>query len=102
VYRLSHQALEDLESIADYLGSRDLESANRVLDTLEKTFELLNSNPEMGVLREDLHVGVRLFVPASPAANYAIFYYSAPDGIEISDVLHAARDWVGIFIRGER
>jgi len=36
VYRLSRQALDDLESIADYLGNRDLEAAIRVLDTGER------------------------------------------------------------------
>lgn len=101
-YRLSQQALRDLENIADYLGSQNPEASDRVLQTIEETFKLLTLEPQLGVKRDDLHPNIRLFVPRSPADRYAVFYYAIIDGVEISDVIHAARDWVGMFGRQER
>ena len=101
-YRLSHQALADLEEIADHLGDQNASAADRVLEELLRTFQSLAANPELGTRREDLYSGIRLFVPPKPAGNYAVFYYPVSDGVEVSDVIHAARDWVGLFSRGER
>jgi toxin ParE1/3/4 len=56
----------------------------------------------MGSLREDLYPNLRMFVAKKPAQNYVVFFYPIPDGIEVSDVIHGARDWVGMFARGER
>ena len=102
-YRLSPQALSDLEGIADYLGQRNPPAAVRVLDSLLEAFQLL-SRPqlELGVRRDDLHPGINLFVPPPPADSYIIFFYHLPNGVEISDVIHGSRDWVGMLSRGER
>ena len=98
-YRLSNQAIQDLRDIADHIGADNRSAAERVLDTLLASFELLAENPEAGTLRDDLRRTIRMFVPKSPAGNYIIFYYSIPNGIEISDVIHAKRDWQSLFIR---
>ena len=101
-FRLWCRAKADLERIADSLGERSPGAADRVLNTLLSTFEPLAENPWMGMDRNDLRPQLRMFVPRRPADNYVIFYYPLPDGIEVSDVIHAARDWVGMFERGER
>ena len=101
-YRFSHRAKADLQGIADYLGERSPQAADRVLDTLLETFERLAENPWMGMNCDDLHPHLRMFVPRQPADNFVIFYYPLPDGIEVSDVMHAAQDWLGIFDRGDR
>jgi plasmid stabilization system protein ParE len=101
-YRFAHQATADLEGIAGYLGQRSPRAAERVLDTLLETFERLAENPRMGMNRDGLHPGLRRFVPRRPADSFVIFYYPLPDGIEVSDVIHAAQDWVGMFARGDR
>jgi toxin ParE1/3/4 len=69
---------------------------------LWNTFELLAANPEIGSQRDDLHPHVRMFTPARPASNYIVFFYPRTDGVEIADVVHAARDWLGMFASGER
>jgi toxin ParE1/3/4 len=43
-----------------------------------------------------------MFIPSRPANNYIVFYYPGTDGIEISDVVHAAQDWPQMFASGER
>jgi toxin ParE1/3/4 len=101
-YRLSNQAIQDLQNITETIAKENAAGAERVLDALLASFELLGSNPEAGTARDDLHKGVRMFVPRSPADNYVVFFYPIAHGIEVSDVLHAKRDWEGLFLRKER
>jgi toxin ParE1/3/4 len=102
VYRLSRQAESDLEEIARYIASDSPESAGRVLDALRAAFRDLADQPELGMLRDDLRPGLRLFVPGKPARRYLIFYYPTADGIEVSTVIHGARDWQSLFEAGQR
>lgn len=101
-YRLSNQALQDLRDISDHIGASNPAAAVRVLDTLLASFELLAENPEAGTPRNDLRNKLRMFVPGPPAANYVVFYYPLPNGIEVSDVIHAKRDWHALFLRKDR
>jgi len=101
-YRISKRALADLDGIADYVGERNPNAASRVLQTLLKSFESLAGSPATGIARDDLHPGLRIFSPVRPAHNYVICFYSFDDGIEISDVIHAARDWPELFHSGDR
>jgi plasmid stabilization system protein ParE len=102
-YRLSDRAQDDLAGIADELGKHSIIAADSVLDELRQTFKLLAASPEIGEMRYDLREGLRAFVPAKPASNYVVLYYRiATSAIEVSDVIHAARDWIGMFERGER
>ena len=101
-YRLSNQALQDLRAITDHIAADSSAASERVLDALLASFELLGENPEAGMLRNDLRQDIRMFVPGPPAGNYVIFYYPMPNGIEVSDVIHASRDWQALFVRKDR
>jgi toxin ParE1/3/4 len=101
-YRLAHRAIADLEQISTYIGQRNPSAADRVIDELFKSFDLLTGEPEMGISLDELRPQLRMFQPSKPAANYLIFYYLVPDGVMVSGVIHAARDWIGMFTRGER
>ena len=99
-FRISHQADADLDHIVRTIGSESSASANDVLDKLYETFLLLASHPEIGTAREDLSQNIRMFSPAKPASSYVIFYYTITEGIEISDVIHGARDWLKLLKSG--
>jgi toxin ParE1/3/4 len=101
-YHLSRRARADLDTIADYLRAHNPAAAHKVLTALYGTFQFLADNPESGTPRKDLHPNVRLFTSRRPARNYVIFFYPQPGGVEISDIVHAAQDWEGMFERGER
>lgn len=101
-FHLSRRARADLDEISAYLGKQSSVAPRSVLLELWNTFEFLAANPNVGSRRDDLHPQVRMFSPSQPAHNYIIFFYARPDGVEISDILHAARDWVGMFEAGER
>ncbi len=101
-FRLTHQALADLDEISDYLRERSPAAATRVLAELVHTFKMLASNPEIGMRRDDLHAGLRMFTASRPATNYVVFYSIIPDGVLITDIIHGARNWTGMFLSGER
>ncbi len=101
-YRLARRAISDLEQISDYLGQRNPSAADRVVDELFRAFDLLAISPEMGISLDELRPQLRMFLPSKPAANYLVFYYVVPDGVMVSGVIHSARDWIGMFSRGER
>jgi len=101
-YRLSDQAVRDLEGIATYLGERSVDAADAVIDELTRTFKTLLGNPEVGTKLDEVRSDLRVFVPSHPAASYLVFFYGSDDGVLISDVVHAARDWIGMLKRGER
>jgi toxin ParE1/3/4 len=101
-YYLSRRARDDLESISSYLAERSPTAARRVLTELRNTFQFLATNPESGTRRDDLHPNVRIYTPSRPARNYVVFFYPHPEGVEISDVIHAAQDWEELFARGDR
>lgn len=101
-YRLSRQADEDLDAIADYLGGRSPEAALRVLEALHETFTTLGESPHLGTLRNDLRPALRVFRCKKPADSYLVFYFPLADGVEISTVIHASRDYLGMFARGQR
>lgn len=98
-YRLSRRARSDIHGIWDYLaverGSPD--SAYRQVESLYARFSLLATSPFLGDARDDLKQGLRAF----SADRYVILYYVFDRGIEITAVVHAARDLEGLFRRGE-
>lgn len=101
-FRLSAQAVADLEQIADYLGEKSPSASDRVIDKLFRTFESLTVVPEMGESLGDVRPGLRSIVPARPAGSYAVFYCLQQDTVLIVGVIHSARDWLGMFSTGER
>lgn len=91
------EAREDLAGIWWYIlrESGSVESADRVLDRLDDACQLLGNQPEMGQSRDDLASGIRSF----SVGNYAVFYTPAGSGVEIVQIVHAARDVPSAFSR---
>jgi len=68
-YRLAHRAIADLEQTSAYIGQRNPSAADRVIDELFKSFDLLARQPEMGISLDELRPQLRMFQPSKPAAN---------------------------------
>jgi|SRR4051812_28008866 toxin ParE1/3/4 len=101
-YSLTDQAVADLQGVAQYIGERNVEAADRVLDVLYETFSFLAENPGVGTSRDDLSPGLRVFSPPRPAHNYVVAYFQSRTGVEVAAVIHGARDWPSLILGGDR
>lgn len=90
---ISPRAEEDIEDIWSFVAGRDMEAADRLINSITNQFDHLLAYPEAGRARHDLLVNLRSF----PAKSYVIFYQPTEDGIEIFRVLHGSRDIQGEF-----
>lgn len=101
-YQVSNQANRDLDDIEEEISNDNPAAAERVIEALFETFTSVARTPSAGQKRDDLMPGIRVFPGKRPANKYVVFYYETDVGIEISDVIHSARDWEELFARGER
>lgn len=93
VVRLSHLADIDLDGIRDYIAQHNPRAADKVLDQLLETLELLATRPELGQRRDDLHERIRAFV----VRPYVVLYEPSADGIHVARIVHGARDFPSLF-----
>lgn len=63
-------------------------AADTLLDKLVAKSALLASKPELGRSRPEIYEGLRSLA----VGNYILFYRPEPGGIELTRVLHGARD----------
>lgn len=87
-YRLRPQALIDLENIGDYIAQRNPNAAVRLVDALERRWDLLTLHPFSGASREDIAPSIRHLV----VGEYLTLYCVGEDAIEILRVLHSRRN----------
>jgi toxin ParE1/3/4 len=83
----------DLIHIGLTIAESNPVAADRLLDAVDKTCQLLATQPGMGRRRPELAANVRSF----PVGQYIIFYREVPEGIQVLRVLHGARDLPGLF-----
>jgi plasmid stabilization system protein ParE len=88
----TRKAEMDLEQISDYIGERNPEAANGLLDQFEKAFHLLAESPKIGHSRPDLTKQKLKFWPVD---SYLIIYKEA-DPLEIVRVLSGLRNLIAI------
>ncbi len=86
--RILPSANIDLIEIADYLYSRNVSAADRILDAINERIENLRKLPLSGPLRDDLSPGLRYFVEK----DYLVFYRVEDEEVHIIRVLHGKRD----------
>jgi toxin ParE1/3/4 len=80
----------DLTSAYSYLADRNPKAADRLLDEVEVTVELLATFPMLGRSRNALRRGVRsIRLRRFP---FIVFYRVEDDAVVLLRVVHAARD----------
>jgi toxin ParE1/3/4 len=88
-YELSPEALNDLQTIQDYIAIDNIEAAQRLIDQFFELFEHLALWPETGHSRTDLTAkNVRFW----PIGHYLVVYREHSATIQIVGVLHGSRD----------
>ena len=83
-------ALTDIEGILDYISKDNPSAALRFGEGLLKTCRMLERNPELGVSRDDLAEGLRLFM----YHGYGLYYRidCSRNVVLLGRVLHPALD----------
>jgi len=89
----SKPARNDLRDIWLYVAQESVDAADRLLDRIDRTVQMLSESPALGERQDRIRQGLRRFV----VGNHLIFYEPIADGIRVVRVLHGARRWEGQF-----
>jgi len=88
-YVLTPAAIQDLQDIRSYIASDNPAAARRVLETLRNAIRRLAKQPGTGHMRQDLaDPRHRFFLVYS----YFIVYLSGTKPLQVTRILHTARD----------
>jgi toxin ParE1/3/4 len=93
-YDVRAKADQDVDQIAEYIGSRNATAGRNFILAARREFEFLGENPLAGTIRLSRRhkaAGLRSW-PIKGYRNYLILYLPTSDGVEIVRVLHGARD----------
>lgn len=96
-FRLAPQAKSDLQEIHAYIASDNQPAADRLIDRFFDHFQRLAEYPELGLLRDDLLPGLRIWAEG----RYVILYLPTSTGVDIAHVVHGARDIESLLARRE-
>ncbi len=86
--RFLPEAAADLEAIGEFIAADSPRRAESFVGELEAACFRLADTPGMGVARDRLRPGQRMF----PLRGHLIFYLPTDDGVEIVRVLSGKRD----------
>ena len=90
-------ARQDVNECAEYFESRDVAVADRFLESVRQTVEMLCTNPELGErFRRDLTGTIRKR-GVLKFANYLIFYRREESILQVLRIIHGARDYDKLF-----
>jgi plasmid stabilization system protein ParE len=96
---LSPEALDDLDTIWEYIARENAEAADRVIESAYRVCKNLADHSELGPRRafpDNDPSDIRFFV-ITDFPNYLIFYRNGDDAVEIVRVLHGSQDIDDLF-----
>lgn len=86
---VSDPAIADIEDIWSYVAVHDERAADRLVRRFSTVFERLARMPSLGEIYAESLSGTRTLTSGA----YVIIYVVRDDRIQISRVVHSARDW---------
>jgi toxin ParE1/3/4 len=89
---VSDPASADIEDIWSYVASHNERAADRLVRRFSTVFARLARMPNLGQAYAGSLPGTRILTSGA----YVIVYVVREDRIQISRVVHSARDWQGI------
>ena len=93
------QAKRDVVELGDYIAQNSITAADRFVEAVEKSLELLLAMPEIGHPWETevpRYAGLRWWA-VKGFRNHLIFYRPVSEGIDVLRVLHGGRDLENLF-----
>ena len=91
--RFSDLAELDLTETWFYIARDNPSAADRLVERILKTCDLLAQGRHAGEGRDDLSPGARIFT----VAPYVVVFRPSEEGIEVIRVIHSARDIDSLF-----
>jgi|SRR6266481_2920433 len=85
---ISHDALQDMEEIADSIALENLEASFSWAAEINDLFLLFTHHPFMSPVRKEFHKSLR----CHPFGNYLVFYKASRKKVVIMRVFHAHRN----------
>ncbi|NEW92381.1 type II toxin-antitoxin system RelE/ParE family toxin [Rhodopseudomonas sp. BR0M22] len=86
--RKSPQAERDIAAIWRFVADDNIKAADRLLEQIEKVFDILAQSPLLGRTRSELLPELRSF----PSGSYVLYYVPLKDGVAVIRVLHGRQD----------
>lgn len=84
---ITDDAREDMWAIWLFIAQDNPSVADRLVDRIDRTLQLLAANTKMGEAVDYLRSGIRRF----RVGNYLLFFEAIDDGIRLMRVYHASR-----------
>ena len=97
-FSISAEAERDLNAVWDYIANDSVDAADRWIQRLAETFQILADSPGIGRVREDLTL---LPVRFWPVGEYVVIYRVKTGLVEIVAVTQGSRD-IPTFLRRSR
>ena len=91
-YRLTPDAISDLDEIDAFIAADNAVAADRVLDAILITCQSLAAHQLIGSPRPELSRSEVRFMPVSRFPNYIVVYRPRTKPLEIVRILHGRRD----------
>lgn len=92
-YSFSDAAVQDLESLCEYLAQSEPKLASKLFDSIRQKCNLVAGFPAMGKSYAQLAPNLRGFI----VDKYIIFYYPRTDGIDVACIVSGYRDLESLF-----
>ncbi len=91
--RRTKQVQQDIIDIYTYIGLRNSDAAERVVDAIERSIDGLKDFPGIGSVwsASDPRLSGMRVVPVSPYRNYLVFFRPIENRVDIYRVVHGAR-----------
>ncbi|WP_167730460.1 type II toxin-antitoxin system RelE/ParE family toxin [Terasakiella sp. SH-1] len=77
-----------MDEILEYVFQENPTAVENLLNSFDEKLSLLAHNPMMGVQRDRLMLGLRVF----SVGNFLLCYFPVENGVEVARILHGARD----------
>lgn len=88
-FRLHPEAKADIKAITRYIAKDNRRAAERWFDEVHERCKRIGEMPRIGVARLEIRPDLR----SLPFGNYLILYREIKGGVEISRIIHGARQW---------
>jgi plasmid stabilization system protein ParE len=91
-YSLTKEALNDIDSIWNFIANDKVSAANRVKSEIIKACRAVGRSPRIGSLRPEITLLPIRFLPVSRYPTFVVAYRAETKPVQILAILHGKRN----------